>query len=85
MARYLAANFVAAHQQVGSFEVVNQFGKLQKNGGNVASYFCDPAGRVIHALTGPASAEELLAEARWAVALCADQPAATAPAPRAVT
>jgi len=69
VARYFAANFVAAHQQVGSFEVVNQFGNLQKNGGNVASYFCKPDGRVIHALTGPASAAELLAEARWAVAL----------------
>ena len=69
MARYFAAHFVSAHQQVGSFEVVNQFGNLQKNGGNVASYFCTPDGRVIHGLTGPASAEELLAEARWAVEL----------------
>ncbi len=58
---------MAAHQQVGSFEVVNQFGNLQKNGGNVASYFCKPDGQVIHALSGPAKAEELLAEARWAV------------------
>jgi hypothetical protein len=69
VARYFAAHFVAAHQQVGSFEVVNQFGNLQKNGGNVASYFCTPDGRVLHSLTGPASAEELLAEARWAVEL----------------
>jgi hypothetical protein len=69
VARYFAANFVAAHQQVGSFEVVNQFGNLQKNGGNVASYFCKPDGRVIHALAGPAKAEELLAEAQWAVAI----------------
>jgi hypothetical protein len=69
VARYFAANFVAAHQQVGSFEVVNQFGNLQKNGGNVASYFCKPDGRVIHALAGPAKAEELLAEAHWAIAI----------------
>jgi hypothetical protein len=69
VARYFAAHFVSAHQQVGSFEVVNQFGNLQKNGGNVASYFCTPDGRVIHGLTGPASAEELLAQARWAVEL----------------
>ena len=69
MARYFAAHFVAAHQQVGSFEVVNQSGNLQKNGGNVASYFCTPDGRVLHALTGPAPAEELLAEAQWAVRL----------------
>jgi hypothetical protein len=58
---------VAAHQQVGSFEVVNQSGVLAKNGGNVASYFCTPDGRVIHAVTGPVPAEELLAAARWAV------------------
>ena len=77
MARYFAAHFVAAHQQVGSFEVVNQFGNLQKNGGNVASYFCTPDGRVIHGLTGPATAEELLAEARWAVEPRSRQPAAT--------
>jgi len=58
---------VAAHQQVGSFEVVNRAGVLVKNGGNVASYFCTPDGRVIHAVTGPVPAEELLAAARWAV------------------
>jgi hypothetical protein len=58
---------VAAHQQVGSFEVVNKQGELQKNGGNVASYFCTPDGRVIHAVTGPVSAGTLLAEAHWAV------------------
>ena len=58
---------MAAHQQVGSFEVVNRAGVLVKNGGNVASYFCTPDGRVIHAVTGPVSAEELLAAARWVV------------------
>jgi hypothetical protein len=36
---------VAAHQQAGSFEVVNQARVLVKNGGNVASYFCTPDGR----------------------------------------
>jgi hypothetical protein len=63
---------VAAHQQVGSFEVVNQSGVLAKNGGNVASYFCTPDGRVIHAVTGPVPAEELLAAARWAVEVTSD-------------
>jgi hypothetical protein len=53
---------------VGSFEVVDEHGKLQRNGGNVASYFCTPQGRVIDALTGPVPAEELLDEAQWAVA-----------------
>ena len=79
MARYLAAHFVAAHQQVGSFEVVNQFGVLKKNGGNVASYFCTPDGRVIHAVTGPVKAEELLAAARWAVDVSSDGKAASDP------
>jgi hypothetical protein len=59
---------VAAYQQVGSFEVVDEHGKLQRNGGNVASYFCTPDGRVIEAVTGPVGAGELLDEARWAVA-----------------
>lgn len=58
---------MAAHQQVGSFEVVNNQGQLQKNGGNVASYFCTPDGRVVHAVAGPVSASELLVEAQWAV------------------
>jgi beta-glucosidase len=59
---------VAAYQQVGSFEVIDEHGKLQRNGGNVASYFCTPAGRVIDAVTGPVPGQELLDEARWAVA-----------------
>lgn len=67
MAEYLTPHFVAAHQQVGEFQVVNQHGKLVKNGGNVASYFCTPDGRVIHATLGPVSSGELLSEARWAV------------------
>jgi hypothetical protein len=79
VARYLAAHFVAAHQQVGSFEVVNQFGVLKKNGGNVASYFCTPDGRVIHAVTGPVQAGELLAAARWAVDVSADGKAVDEP------
>jgi hypothetical protein len=72
VARYFAAHCVAAHQQVGRFEVVNQFGTLQKTGGNVASYFCTPGGRVVHAVAGPAPAEDLLAAARWAVDVTSD-------------
>lgn len=53
---------------MGSFEVVDEHGKLQRNGGNVASYFCTPEGHVIEAVTGPVGAEELLDEAHWAVA-----------------
>jgi len=40
---------------------------VQKNGGNVVSYFLTPQGRVINAVVGPAKAEKLLAEAQWAV------------------
>jgi hypothetical protein len=70
VAAYFRDHFVAAYQQVGSFEVVDEHGNLQRNGGNVASYFCSPEGHVIEAVTGPVGAEELLAEARWAVASC---------------
>jgi hypothetical protein len=76
VARYFAAHFVSAHQQVGSFEVVNEFGTLDKTGGNVASYFCTPDGQVIHAVTGPVTADELLAAARWAVEVSSDGRAA---------
>ncbi len=79
MARYFAAHFVSAHQQVGSFEVVNEFGTLKKTGGNVASYFCTPDGQVIHAVTGPVKADELLAAAQWAVNVWSDGRAANDP------
>jgi hypothetical protein len=64
---YFAKHFVAAHEQVGDFEVVNVKGTLTKNGGNVASYFCTPEGRVVHAVLGPVTADELLEQAKWAV------------------
>ncbi len=66
---------MAAHQQVGEFEIINAglfnqwTGQPTKVGGNVASYFCTPDGRVIHAVGGPASADELLREAKWAADL----------------
>ncbi len=67
MAKLFGQHFVAAHQQVGDFEVTNVDGRLTKNGGNVASYFCTPSGQVLHAVVGPVSADELLYEARWAL------------------
>ncbi len=42
-------------------------GQLQKNGGNVASYFCTVRGEVIHAVVGAVKADKLLSEGRWAV------------------
>ena len=62
-----AKNFVAAHQQVGDFIATNVNGTIVKQGGNVASYFCTPSGRVIHAVIGPVNADELLREANWAL------------------
>ena len=41
--------------------------EARKAGGNVASCFCTPDGRVIHAVGGPVSKSRLLEEARWAV------------------
>lgn len=35
-------------------------------GGNVATFFCSPDGRVIHAVGGPVSADVLLRHAEWA-------------------
>lgn len=68
MGELFAKNFVAAHQQVGDFTATNVNGTIVKQGGNVASYFCTPGGRVIHAVIGPVNADELLTEANWALA-----------------
>ena len=62
-------NFVASHQQVGDFKAVKVRGRVQKNGGNVAGYFCTPQGRVIHATAGPVSADALLDAAHFALDL----------------
>jgi hypothetical protein len=60
---YLNQQFVSSYQKVGTFKIVNG----QKQGGNVASYFCTPDGRVLHAVAGPVDAATFLREARWAV------------------
>jgi hypothetical protein len=39
----------------------------QKQGGNVASYFCAPDGRVLHCVAGPVDAPTMLREAKWVV------------------
>ena len=56
---------MASYQQVGNFKVTNVQGRLQKNGGNVAAYFCTPEGRVLHATAGPVAADELLDADHW--------------------
>lgn len=65
MGEFLNKHCVAAHQQIGDFEVTNVNGRLQKNGGNVVSYFLTPEGRVIDAVVGPANGDKLLSEAQW--------------------
>ena len=58
---YLNKFFVSSYQKISSFTIVAG----RKQGGNVASYFCTPDGRVLHAVVGPVSGAKLLEEARW--------------------
>jgi hypothetical protein len=61
--KYVNENFVSAFQKVGTFRIVNG----QKQGGNVAAYFCAPDGRVLHVVAGPVDAATMLKEAKWVV------------------
>jgi hypothetical protein len=60
---YLNKHFVSTYQKVGTFQIVNG----QKQGGNVASYFCTPKNGVLDAVAGPVNADAFLREARWVV------------------
>jgi len=66
LGKYLDEYFVAAFQKVGTFRIVGK----QKQGGNVACYFCAPDGRVLHAVAGPVDAGTLMREAKWTVDTC---------------
>jgi hypothetical protein len=61
--KYLNEHCVATYQKVATFRLVGG----DKQGGNVASYFTTPDGRVLHAVAGPVDGKTLLREARWAV------------------
>jgi hypothetical protein len=61
--KYLNEYFVASFQKVATFKIVG----AQKQGGNVASYFCAPDGRVLHVIAGPVDAATLLKESKWVV------------------
>ncbi len=54
---------MSSFQRVGTFKIVGK----QKQGGNVAAYFCAPDGRVLHAVAGPVNAQQMLAEAKWVI------------------
>ncbi|MSQ95688.1 MAG: hypothetical protein EXR98_14175 [Gemmataceae bacterium] len=62
VADYLNENFICTYLKVGTLQIVNG----QKQGGNVASYFCVYDGGVLHAVPGQTNANKLLSEARWA-------------------
>ena len=63
LGKYINEHFVSAFEKVGTFRIVGR----QKQGGNVASYFCAQDGRVLHVVAGPVNAATLLREARWVV------------------
>lgn len=60
---FINKQFVSSYVKVGTFALVNG----QKQGGNVASYFCLPDGSVLHAIAGPTDANTFLFESRWIV------------------
>ncbi len=61
--KYLNEHFVSSFQKVATFRIVNG----QKQGGNVAAYFCAQDGRVLHCIAGPVDAGTMLREAKWVV------------------
>jgi len=61
--KYVNEHFVSSFQKVATFKIVG----AQKQGGNVASYFCAPDGRVLHIIAGPVDSATFLREAQWVV------------------
>jgi hypothetical protein len=61
--KYINAHCASCFQKVGTFRIAAG----QKQGGNVASYFCTPDGSVLHILAGPVDANTMLREARWVI------------------
>lgn len=61
--KYVNEYFCSSYQKVATFKIVGN----QKQGGNVATYFCAPDGRVLHLIAGPVNAATFLKEARWVV------------------
>jgi hypothetical protein len=59
--KFLNATCVSSFQKIGTFQIQGN----QKQGGNVASYFTTPSGRVLHIIAGPVDAATFLREARW--------------------
>lgn len=66
--KFIEKYFVSSFQRVGTFKIVGK----AKQGGNVATYFCAPDGRVLHAIAGPVDAATMLREAKWVVETAQD-------------
>jgi hypothetical protein len=62
--KFINEHFCSSFQKVATFRIVGK----QKQGGNVAAYFCAQDGRVLHCVAGPVNAAQMLQEARWVVA-----------------
>jgi hypothetical protein len=66
--KFVNEHFVSAFQKVATFRIVHTpNGGPQKQGGNVAAYFCAPDGRVLHCVAGPVDAATMLRETKWVV------------------
>jgi hypothetical protein len=61
--KFVNEHFVSSFQKVATFKIVG----AAKQGGNVATYFCAPDGRVLHTIAGPVDAATFLSEAKWVV------------------
>jgi hypothetical protein len=61
--KFVNEHFVSSFQKVATFRIVNG----NKQGGNVAAYFCAPDGRVLHCVAGPVDAQAFLHELQWTV------------------
>jgi hypothetical protein len=61
--KFVNEYFCSSFQKVATFKIVGK----AKQGGNVATYFCAPDGRVLHCVAGPVDAGTMLREAKWVV------------------
>ena len=61
--KFVNEHFCSSFQKVATFKIVG----AAKQGGNVASYFCAPDGRVLHIIAGPVDSATFLREAKWVV------------------
>lgn len=63
LGKYINKHFNSSFQKVATFRIVEG----QKQGGNVAAYFCAQDGRVLHVVAGPVDGPTMLREAKWVV------------------